>query len=169
MQIQGYKYLSYWNPEENYKNNPKTQVVTCFLYLNDRFLILQRARNDAQHNLWGIPGGKLDNEESPLGGLAREIKEETQIESYPDKFELLGAARSKTPSDGEYGLYLYAYCLSEEPSVQINPEEHHSFRWVTMEEFEALSLLTAQREAYLFVKDKLQKLIDTKERIHVSK
>lgn len=169
MQMQLYKYLSSWTPEEDPKNNPQTQVVTCFLYKNDKFLVVQRARNDIQHNLWGIPGGKLDKGEIPVLGLSREIMEETQITTSPQMFTLLGTARSKTPSDGEYGLYLYHASLSEEFMVRINPEEHHSFRWVTMNEFEALPLLTAQREAYLFVKEKLQKLIDEKTRFHDSK
>lgn len=167
--MQQYKYLSAWTPKEEPTNAPQTQVVTCFLCMENKFLVLQRARNDVQHNLWGIPGGKLDKGESPEAGLCREIQEETQISISPQMLTLLGSARSKTPSDGEYGLYLYHTSLPEEFTVMINPEEHYSFRWVNMDEFEALPLLTAQREAYLFVKDKLQKLIDQNARIHDSK
>ena len=116
---------------------------------------MQRAREDVQHNLWGIPGGKLDKGEDPILGLAREVKEETGIEIDPVSFSLLGTACSKTPCDGIYGLYLYHAFLSDDPQVQINPSEHHAFLWVSAEEFEGLELLTAQREAYLYVKEQL--------------
>lgn len=152
MTNQDYKYLSSWDPSDKNAVCPSVQVVTCFLQKKDKFLVLQRARKDLQHNLWGIPGGKLDEGETPLVGLVREIKEETGVMVTPESFLLMGTARSKTPCDGEYGLYLYHAVVPEDTSICINRSEHHSFLWVSPEEFETLSLLTAQREAYLSVR-----------------
>jgi 8-oxo-dGTP pyrophosphatase MutT (NUDIX family) len=153
-----YQYLTPWNPSDKQTKAPPIQVVTCFLQKRDKVLLLQRARKDIQHNLWGIPGGKLDKGEEPIPGLVREIKEETGSKLDPQIFQLLGTARSKTQCDGEYGLYLYHASVSNNFSVNINPSEHHAYRWVTFNEFESMELLTAQGEAFKLVKEQLHTL-----------
>ncbi len=155
LKSQSFKYLKPWDPSS--KHLPPIQVVTCFLQHEDKFLVLQRARKDAQYKLWGIPGGKLIEGELPITGLIREIQEETQIE-YILTPQLLGTALSRTPSDGEYGLYVFHAYLSHLPSVSIRLEEHSAFNWVTLTEFQKLNLLTAQGEAFKLVKEKLENL-----------
>lgn len=155
-----YKYLSYWNPTD--PPAPSTQVVTCFLQKENKILALQRARKDAQHTLWGIPGGKLDKKETPLAGLVRELEEETGVSFKETNFSLLATAKSITPSDGQYGLYLYYGLMSENKEIKINHSEHYAFRWVTLSEFESLKLLTAQGEAFKLVRAKLEALINKK-------
>ena len=156
--FKSYKFLSAWDPlDENNSLSPKI-VVTCFIQQKDKILILQRARKDLQHNLWGIPGGKLDRNESPKQGLIREIKEEIDASISSKVFSLLGTARSTTISDGEYGLYLFYALMPENQIIKINHEEHSGFCWVTLEEFESYDLLTAQGEAYHFVENKLKKI-----------
>jgi 8-oxo-dGTP diphosphatase len=136
--------------------------VSCFLQKGKQFLVLQRARNDAQHNLWGIPGGKLDKGEMPQEGLSREIYEETNIKLLPSTFLLLGTALSHTPSDGQYGLYIYHTFVPDNTNVIIDTLEHHMFRWVTLEEFKALPLLTAQGEAFQLVENKISYFVNQK-------
>lgn len=161
MLAQNYKYLSPWDPANNNINTPTIQVVTCFLQKGNKILVLQRAKKDIQHNLWGIPGGKLDEGENPIRGLSREIEEETGTRLDPQMFRLLGTACSNTPCDGKYGLYLFHALVPAHFSVRINPSEHYSFLWVSLAQFESLELLTAQREAYLFVKEQLQIIFKT--------
>lgn len=156
-----YQYLTPWDPFDKQTQAPTIQVVTCFLQRRDKILALQRARKDIQHNLWGIPGGKLDKGEKPIPGLAREIEEETGSKLDLKAFQLLGTARSKTECDGEYGLYLYHAPVPENFSVTINLIEHHAYRWVTLSEFESMELLTAQGEAFRLVKGQLQTLLET--------
>lgn len=163
-----YRYLSVWDPLKPQHMIPAIQVVSCFLQEGDKVLVLQRARKDAQHKLWGIPGGKLDKGEEPLEGLLREIFEETKQRLAPHVFQLLGTALSQTPSDGEYGLYIYHALVPEKTAVRINLEEHYSFRWVTLEEFQDLELLTAQREAFWLVEDKLTSIISSNDFKHRS-
>lgn len=155
-QLDTYRYISLWNPNDKGTESPKIQVVTSFLQRDNRILVLQRARKDLQYKLWGIPGGKLDQGESPFSGLMREIYEETKIEIKLQDSQLLGTALSRTPCDGQYGLYIYHSKVAEDSKIIINPTEHYKFRWVTLEEFQSLDLLTAQREAFLLVKDKLE-------------
>ncbi len=154
--VGSFEYVSDWNPLDASCTHPSKRVVTIFLAKGDKILVLQRARKDAQHKLWGIPGGKLDQGEHPITGLLRELHEETKIQINPGSIELLDTAMSETPCDGQYGLYLYYAKITSDTPVFINYEEHCGYRWVSMEEFESMDLLTAQREAYLWVKEKLQ-------------
>ena len=48
------------------------QVVTCFMEYKGKVLVLQRGRRDDQFGLWGIPSGKLDDQETPRDALSRE-------------------------------------------------------------------------------------------------
>jgi ADP-ribose pyrophosphatase YjhB (NUDIX family) len=152
-----YKYLSLWDPI-NSKITPPIQVASCFMQLGDKILLLQRAKKDEQFMLWGIPAGKLQNGEIPTKGLAREILEETDILLDPESFILLGTALSRTSCDGLYGLYIYYVRLHEEPKIKITEHEHSAYKWVTIPEFESFKLLTAQFEAYKFVREKLNKI-----------
>ena len=146
------QYLSKWDPN---KKIPKVQVVTAFLQYENKFLILQRERKDLQHSLWGIPGGKLEKDELPLSGLLRELHEELNVNLSYEAFQLLGTAISLTPADGEYGLYIYHTHVLTPLNIQINREEHSAFLWVTIDEFQKFNLLTAQREAFYLVQNKL--------------
>jgi 8-oxo-dGTP diphosphatase len=149
------KFLSPWDLKQKVCKALAKQVVTLFLRKGERFLVLQRAKKDAQYGLWGIPGGKLDKGEHPTTGLIRELKEETGIVISDTECTLLDTAISHTSCDGKYGLHLYHAHAPLTIEVNINPEEHLAHRWVTLEEFERLELLFAQREAFHLVKELL--------------
>ena len=151
--FKSYKYLSDWDSQII----PPIQVVSCFVQYQDRILVLQRAKKDEQHLLWGIPGGKLEKDEEPTQGLAREIYEETQIKIDPNFFQLLGKALSKTHCDGVYGLFVYHTVLPFMPDITLTLDEHYTYKWVTIPEFESMKLLTAQYEAYQFTREKLKR------------
>jgi len=151
-----YQYLSEWNPIRESHKAPNKQVVTVFLQKDDKILVLQRARKDVQYKLWGIPGGKLNSYEAPLAGLIREVYEETEIKLSKELPQLLGTAISCTPCDGQYGLYVYHALITDQVNVQIDLSEHLEYRWVTIHEFQALDLLTAQREAFRIVEKRLE-------------
>lgn len=156
-----FKYLSKWSPKQNEAQYPiDVQVVTCFLQRGKKILVLQRARKDSQYKLWGIPGGKLEQNELPLMGLIREIKEELGINVSSEAFNFLNTALSQIPSEKKYGLYLYHALLPSEAQIRINQTEHYSFRWVTINEFRSLDLLTAQREAFELVEDQLINIME---------
>jgi len=148
-----FRYLSRW---DRTVAQPPVQVVSCFIQVKDKILILQRAKKDEQHLLWGIPGGKLGANELPVQGLAREIYEETRLKIDSSLFEFLGKAISQTSCDGVYGLYVYHTFLTKKAEISVTMQEHLAFRWVSIQDFEKTKLLTAQYEAYQLVKEKLE-------------
>jgi len=136
------------------------KVVTCFIDFSGKVLVLQRGRKDDQYGMWGIPGGKIDEGETPREALAREIFEETGIITNQNSFSFLNKALSKNKYDGTYALYLYYLKIKHLPSILINNREHLNYKWVTLKEFESLNLLVSQGIAYKFVQDQVQKKIE---------
>src|SRR5207248_5690536 len=49
-------------------------------------VLLGRRAHDPGAGLWDLPGGFLHEDELPLEGLRREVREETALEIVPDEF-----------------------------------------------------------------------------------
>ncbi len=56
-------------------------VVAAVMEKEGRILIGQRRRNDRHGLKWELPGGKVENGESPRAALNRELREELGIEA----------------------------------------------------------------------------------------
>ncbi len=86
-------------------------------------------REDDKHRKydWDLPGGKLQNEEPPLDGLYREVKEETGL-----SIELLDSLcylKWDRHSSGYPILVAFYLARSISNGLQLS-KEHVSFRWV---------------------------------------
>lgn len=68
------------------KNHAKpTPVVTCTIHNNDKFLVIRRHDKAKKFGgLWAFPGGKVEIGETVAGALAREVKEETNLDITDD-------------------------------------------------------------------------------------
>ena len=116
-------------------------VVGAIIKDGDRYLVGQRAANKAQGGLWEFMGGKIEQGETPEQALARECREELNLEiederiidsvvhEYPEKTIRLTLIEC-TPKSGSVPKAL----------------EHQQIRWVTREEMDALDFAPADRE-----------------------
>ena len=77
------------------------QVAAAVIYRDNQVLIAQRPSDKHKGGYWEFPGGKIEEGESDLSALARELKEEINIQvtqakhfkdiqfDYPEKSVLL--------------------------------------------------------------------------------
>lgn len=148
------------------KNSPNLdheyEVVSCFIEYKGKFLILQRAKRDLQYGLWGIPGGKLEEQETSIEGLQRELLEETGIKLSSKNFCLLGQIHMSNQCDGYYLLHIYYTSIDHLPKIQLRKKEHSGLKWVSFEEFKRENLLFCQGKAFDYVKHDLLKAMGRK-------
>jgi mutator protein MutT len=121
---------------------PKIHVVAAAIQdAGGQILIAQRPAGKHMAGAWEFPGGKLERDEAPLEGLARELREELGIEigsgphrpirrikhSYPDRDVLIDVWQVKEFKGTPRGL------------------DAQALRWCTSDELEQAELLSADR------------------------
>ena len=116
-------------------------VVGAIIKDGDRYLVGQRAANKSQGGLWEFMGGKIELGETPEQALARECREELNLEiederivdsvvhEYPEKTIRLTLIECK-PKSGSVPKAL----------------EHQQIRWVTRAEMDTMDFAPADRE-----------------------
>ncbi|KAI0010202.1 NUDIX hydrolase domain-like protein [Xylariaceae sp. FL0662B] len=114
-------------------------VGACVFSPDAKLLLLQRAAHDSMPLLWEIPGGACDLEdESLLHAVARELWEESRL-------RLRSVVGLVGDGDGDVfftrrNLRMCKYSFVAEVDaydVQLDPNEHEAFLWVTEEEAKA--------------------------------
>ncbi|MBR9702446.1 NUDIX domain-containing protein [Candidatus Woesearchaeota archaeon] len=100
--------------------------------VGEEFLILKRHANDSgQAGKWGLPGGGVEEDETPREAVIRELKEEARITT--ENINLLDDAVFKYP--GTIVRYqTYELVLTKKPEVILS-HEHDAYKWVTAEEW----------------------------------
>lgn len=133
-----------------YKTKPEGfsyQVEVSAIYVNARgkILFLQLSDHEEETGLWVVPGGKLENRETPLEAAQRELYEETGISAEGEALELFDVLYVSKP-EVNYVLHCFRLNLETIPSLSLS-SEHCSYAWAAREEAEALPLLNGGKEA----------------------
>ncbi len=118
------------SPEEF---NPKFEVVSCLVEFDGKILLLHRQDRKPQGNTWGVPAGKIDEGESPINALLRELKEETGIVITESQLAYFDKLYVKYP-EFDFVYYMFHLKLADKPSILINSTEHKTFEWASPEE-----------------------------------
>ena len=99
-------------------------VVAAVIKKNDSFLIANRSFEANSSGLWEFPGGKVEEKESFVSALKREIEEELSLKiQVGDKITSIDLKAS----DKNISVhYFYALILSGEITLNV----HSEFKWV---------------------------------------
>lgn len=111
-----------------------------FLYSDGTKVLLLRRSEKGDHNhTWCIPGGKLKEEETFLGGAQREVREETGH---------LPSCRRLGQFDNQDGRHIFRtfVCQVERPYDVTLSDEHNAYRWVPLDEAMNMRLHPKLRE-----------------------
>ncbi len=132
------------------KSDPGPVRVSCALIIEEGgVLVTQRSRQMPHPMKWEFPGGKLKEGEKPEACIRREIREELSIEVSVE--EELRTVRH--PYDSKALELIPFICRHLEGVIEL--AEHHSYRWVPLEELEDLDWLEADLEVVRLLKSHL--------------
>jgi 8-oxo-dGTP diphosphatase len=126
----------------------KVSVAGCYCEFEDKILFLKRTPHKHQGDTWGIPGGKLDEGETPREAAVREVFEEVGLTFQEDDLEEIGKMYIRG-SLNDYIFYRFRVRLLALPALNVSLEEHVEARWVTIEGALKLPLIYGGREALL--------------------
>lgn len=104
------------------------EVVAALIRDNGKFMICQRPENKSRALLWEFPGGKVEAGETKEAALARECREELDIDLS------VGAVFAEStfvyPDISVHLTLLKARIIRGEPKLL----EHRDIRWITPQE-----------------------------------
>lgn len=125
---------------------PQVQVAACYLEINNKLLLLQRAPGKLEPGKWGVPAGKLENNETPENAAKRELLEETGISfENPSRIQRLKSLYIRKP-EVDYVYHVFKVQLDQTPKIHLS-DEHQSYTWATSKDIEKIALMDGAREA----------------------
>lgn len=138
----------------------KRNIAGIFCDRNGKFLFLLRQPNKSNGNTWGIPGGKVNKDESPKWGAIRELIEETGIELGENEVKEVGKVYVRDPNYGDFTYWMFYTKCASQNEVVINKEEHQEARWLTFKEALQLNepLIPGEKECLEFFKERREEL-----------
>ncbi len=106
------------------------EVTAGVIQRNGLFLIARRAPGKSLEGYWEFPGGKVEAGETHEACLARELKEELDLDITVEEY--IGESVS---GEGEKQIRLVAYAARTEQET-ISSQDHDQLKWISIYEFE---------------------------------
>lgn len=142
--------------EEPEAFSPAIEVAGCACFCDHKILLLRRNFNKPQGGTWCVPGGKLEEGETPHEAVVREIEEETGINFEGEAPFYCGKVFVRFP-EVDFILHLFLFEFKEEPTLHLALEEHEEYRWVSSEEAKRLPLIPGGDQCLQIVEQKREK------------
>lgn len=119
----------------------------AFVMKGKKFLILQRSKKEtSMHGLWELPGGKVEEGETPRQAAVIEAKEEAGLDIK------LKANLGPHHDDKKKKTY-HAYIATPKKGQKVKlSEEHSDYKWVTPEEVLAMPKKMVSHHLLYFLK-----------------
>ena len=111
------------------KSSNIIRVTAAIIESGDKILIAQRkSTDDLFGGLWEFPGGKIEDGESPEECLARELKEELEIEA---EIGILITSNKHRYPNGIFELLAYRV---QHFSGDFVLNDHNEIKWIAIDE-----------------------------------
>ena len=114
-------------------------VVAAVIKKNDSYLIANRSFEENSSGLWEFPGGKVEEKETLVSALKREIEEELSLKiQVGDKITSIDLKAS----DEHISVhYFYALILSGKITLNV----HSEFKWVERNQLGSFNYIDGDR------------------------
>ena len=109
-------------------------VVTALIQSKGKVLVGQRPDDDTLPGLWEFPGGKIELGESPTAALARELKEELNIDAEIGPLKI-----ATTHQYSATGLLILFFSVNFWKG-ELKPLHHQEIQWIEPRELKNLKL-----------------------------
>lgn len=120
--------------------NPQFEAVGCYCEYKNTILLLHRQDYKPQGNTWNIPGGKIENNETPLQSVIREVAEETGLILKSNDLQPINSYFIRYP-DCDYIYHTFKAIIKKYPRVKIQKKEAKAYKWLTVKEALQLNLI----------------------------
>lgn len=125
---------------------PRVEIAGCYIEVEGKLLLLKYAESSHQAGKWGVPAGKLEAGESPIGAARRELFEETGISlDCQSSIHYVNSLYLRKP-DIDYTFHLFKVELPKAPIIELS-HEHQDYHWATSKDIEEMPLMAGAREA----------------------
>lgn len=124
--------------DRNFK--PEKIIVACHVLYDEEMLLLLRGDDKPQGNTYGVPAGKVDDNELIEEALLRELEEETGIKAEVNNF-IFQKVFNVLYSEFAFSFYLYHLYMDDKPDIVLNKNEHKDYLWCTPREALKLDLV----------------------------
>lgn len=141
----------FFDPPEDFR--PQLDVSACYLHHRGQYLFLRNAPSKDYAGCWGLPGGKIEENESTLQGMIREVLEETGIDLLESRVNHLGHVYMRTMVD--FTFHMYFYDLDHKPDISLSKLEHEKSGWFTKDQVFELPLITGGEKLLKYFYKKL--------------
>jgi 8-oxo-dGTP diphosphatase len=118
----------------------RKRYVGVMVKCKDKVLLCKRNNLGSFPGMWSIPGGKLEENETPMEGAKREFFEETAVDINDKEINFIGLIPRHTRDGKKVKGLMYVYLLDvEEPIIPdlvnaIDGEEHTDTGYFTLDE-----------------------------------
>lgn len=117
------------------------KVVVGLIKKDGKYLIARRNHGDVEANgKWEFPGGKLEEKETELEAIEREMREEFEVNVKALKF-LASSVSEYIERTIELRLYLCDYINGE-----FKLHDHHEIKWIELSELLNYDFAPADKE-----------------------
>lgn len=136
--------------------NAKVTVAGCYCEFEDKILLLKRHPKKPEGYTWGLPGGKIDEGETPREAAVREVSEEIGLHIPQNELEEIDTMYVRGPNS-DYIFYRFRKRFENVPEIDLNLKEHIEARWITIDEALTYPLIYGGTEALLSYKKYVDK------------
>lgn len=108
----------------------------AYLYLQDGKILSTRSRGK---DVWYLPGGKREGNESDVETLIREVREELSVDIVPDTAKLYGVFSAQAHGHAD-GIIVQMTCYMADFTGEIKADnEIEEIRWLTTADADIIS------------------------------